>query len=264
MNRRRFLAAVLGTGALAQISACAARAISYKFSDEFDGPAGSAPDPSKWAHEIGGGGWGNGELQIYTSSRENSFLDGNGNLVIRATKQIYTANGRTITTFRSARLRTFGKFSSYHGNFEARIKLNVQPGLWPAWWALGNDYLQVGWPACGEVDMLESFGARYVQTSIHTPDGTNNSSFTRYSRVNIDNQWHIWRMWWNSATGGFIFFKDGLEYMSVLPRQVPGWCFSSGVPMFMILNLAVGGTVGSPPQNVQFPVDLLVDYVRVW
>ena len=268
IKRRQFIAATLSAGALAYLQADAAptssAAISYKFADDFDGPAGSAPDPSKWVHEIGGGGWGNGELEVYTSSRDNSFLDGNSNLVIRATKQVSTVNGRPITTYHSARLRTLGKFSTYRGNFEARIKLDVQPGLWPAWWAMGTDYTRVGWPACGEVDMVENYGNHYMETSIHTPGNTRTGTFIKYSTVTVDNQWHVWRAWWNPASGGFTFFKDGAQYMSVLPSQMPNWCFSSGVPMFMILNLAVGGTAGRPPDSVSFPVDLLVDYVRVW
>jgi len=278
INRRRFITTALGVGALAQISACTAdkgqpRSTAYrgprpkspyKFSDEFDGPAGSAPDLSKWQYDIGGGGWGNGELEFYTSSRENSFLDGNGNLVIRATKEVHTEGGQTTTAYRSARLNTMGKFSAYHGTFEARMKLDVQPGLWPAWWALGANFPQVGWPACGEVDMLESFGVNQVQTSVHTPSGSQGGVLTKSSSVAVDNDWHTWRMEWGAASGGFTFLKDGAEYMNVLPAQVRNWVFSSGVPLFLILNLAVGGVVGTPPESVQFPVDLLVDYVRVW
>ena len=275
INRRRFIRTALGVGALTQLSACNAMEerpkaavpkktySPYKFSDEFDGPAGSAPDLSKWSYDIGGGGWGNGELEVYTSSRENSFLDGNGHLVIRATKQIETHGNQTTTTYRSARIKTLGKFSAYRGNFEARMKLDVQPGLWPAWWALGANFPQVGWPACGEVDMLENFGNSYVTTSIHTPDGSS-ATFTSDGNVPVDNEWHVWRMLWSADTGGFAFFKDGVEYLNILPSQLRNWVFSSGVPMFVVLNLAVGGLVGTPPESVKFPIDLLVDYVRIW
>lgn len=268
INRRHFISTVLGTGTLVQLSACTSRkaqpTVTYAFSDEFDGPAGSAPDPSKWGYDVGGGGWGNDELEVYTSSRINSFQDGDGNLVIRATKHVQASGGRSTTTYQSARLKTVGKFSAYHGNFEARIKLDIQRGLWPAWWALGANFGQVGWPACGEVDMLENYGDPTVQTSIHTPNNTDSGVLTKFADISVDDNWHIWRMWWQPKTGGFTFYKDGVEYMAVEPAQMPNWCFSSGVPMFMILNLAVGGNVGPPPDSVQFPIDLLVDYVRVW
>jgi len=268
INRRRFISKMLGAGALTQLPSCTSLKsrplVSYAFSDEFNGPAGSAPDPSKWEYDIGGGGWGNNELEVYTSSRANSFQDGDGNLVIRATKRVQTSGGRTTATYQSARLKTVGKFSAYHGNFEARIKLDIQRGLWPAWWALGANFGKVGWPACGEVDMLENYGGPAVQTSIHTPNNTDSSVFTKFADISVDDDWHIWRMWWQAKTGSFTFYKDGMDYMTVEPSQMRNWCFSSGVPMFMILNLAAGGLVGPPPDSVQFPVDLLVDYVRVW
>jgi beta-glucanase (GH16 family) len=268
IDRRRFISTMLGAGALTQFPSCTSRksrpVVSYAFSDEFNGPAGSAPDPSKWEYDIGDGGWGNDELEFYTSSRANSFQDGHGNLVIRATKRVDTSVGRITTKYHSARLKTVGKFSAYHGNFEARIKLDIQRGLWPAWWALGANFGTVGWPACGEVDMLENYGGPTVQTSIHTPNNTDSSFFTKFANISADDDWHIWRMWWQPKTGGFTFYKDDMAYMTIEPSQMRNWCFSSGVPMFMILNLAVGGKVGPPPDSVQFPVDLLVDYVRVW
>jgi beta-glucanase (GH16 family) len=185
-------------------------------------------------------------------------------LVIRATKRVQTSGGRTTTTYRSARLKTAGNFSAYHGTFEARIKLDIQRGLWPAWWALGANFGKVGWPACGEVDILENYGGPAVQTSIHTPNNTDSGVLTKLANIPADDDWHIWRMWWQPKTGAFTFYKDGVEYITVEPAQMRNWCFSSGVPVFMILNLAVGGKVGPPPDSVQFPVDLLVDYVRVW
>jgi beta-glucanase (GH16 family) len=272
VNRRTFISAAAATGAtvaLAQCTSCATAtarpAVRYAFADDFDGPAGSAPDSSKWAYDLGGGGWGGNELEIYTSSRENSFQDGNGNLVIRATKSVQTSAGRSTTVYRSARLKTLGKFSKYHGTFEARIKLDVQRGLWPAWWMIGTNFPKVGWPACGEVDILENYGSSFlVNTSVHTPNDARTNVLTDQSAITVNDRWHTWRMWWNPVTNGFTFYKDGVKYMAVEPAQMANWCYSSGVPMFMILNLAIGGSAGIPPDSVQFPVDLLVDYVRVW
>jgi beta-glucanase (GH16 family) len=264
MRRRAFLAAAAGLGAagLGAIGLGIAEIMSgspqprYTFADDFDGPAGSAPDPSKWTYDLGGGGWGNDELEIYTSSRENSFLDGNGNLVIRATK----TTGQGTTTYRSARLKTLGKFTQYHGTFEARIKLDPQPGTWPAWWMMGANIGTVGWPKCGEVDILENFGgAADVVTSVHTPKDAGVA--TERGSTAVNNTWHTWRVHWDAA--GFTFFKDGTQYLDVSPSQLPNWPFSSGVPMFMLLNLAIGGGAGSPA-STRFPVDMLVDYVRVW
>lgn len=271
VNRRTFMSAAVaaGTMALTRLPSCgnasAQTAAHYAFADDFDGPAGSAPNPSKWGYDLGGGGWGGNELQVYTSSRANSFQDGNGNLVIRATRSVQTSGGRTTTVYRSARLKTLGKFSKYHGTFEARIKLDIQGGLWPAWWMIGANFPEVGWPACGEVDMLENYGKSFsVNTSVHTPDDAGTGVLTEQSSISVDDQWHTWRVRWSAKTGGFSFYKDGVKYMTVEPAQMTNWVFSSGVPMFMILNLAVGGAAGTPPGSVQFPVDLLVDYVRVW
>ena len=263
-RRRTVLAAAAGLGAagLGAIGLGIADLVSggpsYTFADEFDGPAGSAPDPSKWTYDLGGGGWGNGELETYTSSRENSFLDGNGNLVIRATRTVTQGTA----AYRSARLKTLGKFTQYHGTFEARIKLDPQEGTWPAWWMMGANIGTVGWPKCGEVDILENFGdSGDVLTSVHALDRTGSGASTKRSSVAVDSNWHTWRLRW--APAGLTFFKDGARYMDVGPSQVPNWPFSSGVPMFMLLNLAIGGGSGSPART-RFPVDMLVDYVHVW
>jgi beta-glucanase (GH16 family) len=276
VNRRAFVSATVafGAGAMTGLTACDSRtpdhatppdhAVTYAFADEFNGPAGSAPDPSKWRYDVGGGGWGDNQLQIYTSSRLNSFLDGKGNLVIRATKSTQISGGRTTASYHSARLTTLGRFSKYRGTFEARVKLDIQRGLWPAWWSVGANFPRVGWPACGEVDMLENYGGPTVQTSVHTPDNARTSVLTRHADIAVDDAWHIWRMWWNPGTGGFTFYKDGVKYLTVEPSQLANWCFSSGVPLCMALDLAVGGGVGPPPDSVRFPVDMLVDYIRVW
>ena len=113
--------------------------------------------------------------------------------------------------------------------------------------------------------MLENYGGSLGQTSVHTPDDTTAGTyFTKYANTSVDDGWHIWRMWWNPKTGGFTFYKDGVEYLTVAPTEITNWCFSSGVPMFMLLNLAIGGQAGPPHDSVRFPIDLLVDYVRVW
>lgn len=271
MKRRTFLSLAAGccVAAAGGVTLAGARpptAPRPTFADEFDGEAASAPDPTKWTYDLGGGGWGNDELEIYTDSRANSFLDGHGNLVIRATRDVRGSAAGTTTTYHSARLKTLGKFSQYQGTFEARIKLDIQAGAWPAWWMMGDNITTVGWPRCGEVDMLENYGrSATVRTSVHTPNRTADGVFTKSAGTFADDAWHTWRTRWGPPDGGFAFYKDGARYLTVEPDQVPDWCFGSGVPMFMLLNLAIGGTAaGPPPASTRFPVDMLVDYVRVW
>ena len=128
------------------------------WSDEFDGPAGSAPNSSKWGYDIGGGGWGNKELETYTNRTQNASLDGDGNLVIKVIKETFTGPDRITREYTSARLLTKGKFEQRYGRFEARMKLPFGQGIWPAFWMLGNDIDTVGWPRCGEIDIMENIG----------------------------------------------------------------------------------------------------------
>src|ERR1035438_10186336 len=138
------------------------------WSDEFNGAAGSPPDPTKWNYDLGGGGWGNGEAETYTNSPNNVFQDGNGNLVIRA---IRDASGN----YTSARLQTGAPGAStqtadnnwQYGLVVARIKLPFGQGVWPAFWMLGEDIATVSWPTCGEVDIMENFGTFNNNASIN-------------------------------------------------------------------------------------------------
>src|ERR1017187_8506460 len=150
---------ILGRLAAAMAAAQTGSAWSLVWSDEFNSPAGTPPDPLKWNYDLGGGGWGNGEAETYTNSPGNVFQDGKGNLVIRA---IRDAAGR----YTSARLQTGSPGASTHtadlswqyGRIEARIKLPFGQGVWPAFWMLGENIGSVGWPTCGEVDIMENFG----------------------------------------------------------------------------------------------------------
>jgi beta-glucanase (GH16 family) len=230
----------------------------YKFQDEFDGPAGSAPNPVNWTYDIGGWGWGNNELETYTSSRANSYLDGNGNLVIKAVR------GRK-GQYTSARLKTQGIFSASSGAFEARIKIPNHAGLWPASWMLGADIDSAGWPQCGEVDVMEWFGNNSwaAASTVHTA-GYDGSDFYIDNQIpgGIDSNWHVWRAVVTST--GITFFKDGTEFASIAQSLMPNWVFGQ-TPLFIVLNLAVGGDGGgSIPLSTVFPATMLVDYVRVW
>jgi len=123
------------------------------WSDEFNGPANSLPDPSKWTYDLGNNnGWGNHELETYTNLPENAHMDGQGNLVIH----VETA----LSGYTSARLKTQGLFAAQYGRVEARIKLPSGQGIWPTFWMLGSDVGTVGWPWCGEIDIMENIGSQ--------------------------------------------------------------------------------------------------------
>jgi beta-glucanase (GH16 family) len=240
----------------------------YTFQDEFDGPAGSPPDPARWCYDLGAGGWGNNELQTYTDNPRNVFQDGRSHLVIRATRQMIPANGDgpPSTRYHSARITTRDRFAQSGGSFEARIKVASRRGLWPAFWLMGQDLGPAGWPNCGEVDVLEDFGFSTAQSSVHAPAG-GDAVHTAHRDLPSDCDWHVYRLDWTAS--GMSFSRDGDRYLTVDRDFCPAsaWVYGPGAPhnggMFLLLNLAVGGSVGSPPAEVRFPVDLMVDYVRV-
>lgn len=234
------------------------------WSDEFTGAAGSMPDNTKWAFDLGRGpnndGWGNAELQTYTNSPDNVKLSGTGNLMITATG----AGG----SFTSARIKTQGKFSQTYGRYEARIKTTTGPGLWPAFWMMGTNITSVGWPKCGEIDIMEQKGQEPHITygTVHGPGySAGNSIGKMYSIPNsrFDNDFHIYAAEW--GTDFIDFFVDDFLYLRITPSDLKGkeWVFNT--PFFLILNVAVGGNyVGFPTSGTPFPQTMLVDYVRVY
>ena len=128
------------------------------WSDEFTGPAGTPLSPSKWIHDVGAWGYPDNELETYTDSPANASLDGRGHLAIVARRQTETGPDRRTRNYTSARLETQGLFSAEYGLIEVRMKIPAGAGLWPAFWLLGDDMKTVGWPACGEIDVLEALG----------------------------------------------------------------------------------------------------------
>ena len=233
------------------------------WSDEFDGPAGAAPDSTKWAYDLGAGGWGNQELQEYTSSRDNSYLDGAGNLVIEARQS--PAGGYT-----SARLKTAGKFAVEFGKVEARIKLPTGQGIWPAFWMLGNDIEKAGWPQSGEIDIMENIGREpsIVHATVHGPgySGTNaiSQSFTLSSAQSFADDYHVFAVEWSPSA--LQFSVDRTVFFTLTPASLPvgaPWVFRR--PFFVLLDLAVGGAwPGNPDATTSLPKKMLVDYVRVY
>jgi beta-glucanase (GH16 family) len=240
------------------------------WSDDFSGPEGSAPDPSKWTYDIGGAGWGNQELETYTSRLENAQIR-NGNLVITALKEDLTGTDGIPRKFTSARLKTQYRFAQAYGRFEARIKLPRGQGVWPAFWLLGDDIDRVGWPACGEIDIMENVGFEpgTDHGSLHasafarlTSDATKTVSLPGGQALADD--FHLYAIEWEP--GQVRFYLDQNNYATFSESDWPAggqWVFDH--PFFVILNVAVGGSwPGSPDSTTSFPQQMLVDYVRVY
>jgi beta-glucanase (GH16 family) len=232
---------------------------SLVWSDDFTGTAGSAPDNTKWAFDLGGGGWGNNELQVYTNNANNVKLDGAGKLVITA---ISNPAG-----FTSARLKTKGKFAQAYGRFEARIKTPTGPGIWPAFWMLGSNIDTKPWPQCGEIDIMEQRGQQPTINygTIHGPGYAGGNAIGKsYALMNgrFDTDFHIYAVEWGKDY--IDFFVDNFLYHRITPEKVTGeWVYNQ--PFFLLLNVAVGGNfVGFPTTGTPFPQSMYVDYVKVY
>jgi beta-glucanase (GH16 family) len=230
--------------------------------DEFDGPAGQLPDPAKWRFDVGTG-WGNAQLEYDTDRAENVSLDGNGNLAITAREEPFLQSSYT-----SGRINTSGLFEQAHGRFEARIRLPVGQGIWPAFWLLGADFDSVGWPDCGEIDVMEYRGQEpgIVHGSIHGPGYSGGNAVTgRYEPgVPLNADFHVFAVEWDADR--IVWIVDDVRTQAVTRNDIPGgsrWVFDH--PFFVILNVAVGGFfVGAPDSSTSFPQEMLVDYVRVY
>jgi beta-glucanase (GH16 family) len=229
--------------------------------DEFEGPAGQKPDANKWVYDIGTD-WGNAQLEYDTDRPENASLDGEGNLAITARKESYEGQNYT-----SARILTRGKFETTYGKIEASILLPWGQGIWPAFWMLGNDFNTVGWPACGEIDMMEYRGQEVTKISgtVHGPGYSGSSGIgSEYELVKdrFDTGFHTFTLEW--GVDYLKWFVDGILFQTITPDDLPGkWVYDH--PFYIILNVAVGGNyVGSPNQDTLFPQTMRVDYVRVY
>jgi beta-glucanase (GH16 family) len=240
------------------------------WSDEFSSANGSAPDATKWTYDLGGGGWGNQELESYTARTQNVQIQ-NGNLVITALQENYTGSDGIARNYTSARLKTQNLFTQAYGRFEARIKIPKGQGIWPAFWMLGNDISQNGWPKCGEIDIMENIGREpgIVHGSLHGPSSVAHTSDST-STVSLppgksySDDFHTYAVEWEPGT--VRFYVDSDNYATFTQAQWPGggqWVFDH--PFYMIMNVAVGGVwPGSPDASTQFPQQMLVDYVRVY
>lgn len=228
--------------------------------DEFDGPAGTAPDPSVWSHELGAGGWGNDELQTYTDSRDNAALDGRGNLVITARRE--PGGG-----YSSARLLTAGKVAVEHGRVEARIQVPAGQGIWPAFWMLGSDLPDVPWPGCGEIDVMEVIGhePHVVHGTVHGPGYAGAAGLTAshaHPGGSLADAFHDYAVDWRPDR--VTWSVDGTAYHRVTRDGVGAERWPFDKPFFFLLNVAVGGGwPGDPDDSTVFPQEMRVDHVRV-
>ncbi|MBG0561783.1 glycoside hydrolase family 16 protein [Actinoplanes aureus] len=238
------------------------------WSDEFNGAAGTSVDGSKWNFDVGGGGFGNSELQYYTNSTNNVRQDGQGHLAITARRE-NPANYQCwygTCQYTSGRILTSGKFTQRYGRFEASIKVPKGQGIWPAFWMLGDNLGSVGWPQSGEIDIMENVGKEpnKLYGTIHGPGYSGGSAIggSRTLSAPLGDAFHQYAVEWSPNL--IIWYLDGSEYFRVTPASLGGrqWVFDH--PFFMILNVAVGGNwPGSPDASTSFPQTMLVDYVRV-
>ncbi len=258
---RRLIALVLLCTVAGCKSSTEAPVRTLVWEDDFSGPAGQLANSANWSFDVGED-WGNAQLEFDTDRASNASLDGSGNLVITARRELYL--GRQYT---SARLTTLGKQSFKYGRIEGRMKLPRGRGLWPAFWMLGTDYPQVGWPKTGEIDIMEYRGQQpsTVIGTLHGPGYSGGAARTKaktLSFARLDNDFHVYAVEW--APEKIEHFVDGELYFTSTPADVNGpWVFDK--PFFIILNVAVGGNfVGAPDDITTFPQQMVVDWVRVY
>ncbi len=238
------------------------------WSDEFNAADGTAPDPAKWGFDLGGGGWGNKELESYTSRPVNVQQKG-GNLVITALKEDYTGADGVARPYTSARIKTKGLFSQAYGRVEARMQLPLGKGIWPAFWMLGDDIGSVGWPKSGEIDIMENIGeAGRIYSTLHGPGysgaGGISAKYNLPASEAVNDGFHVYAVEWSPNKIRFYF--DDKLIAERTPADLPAgakWVYDH--PFFLILNVAVGGAwPGNPDEGTAFPQRMLVDYVRVY
>jgi len=243
-------------------------AATLAWSDEFDGPAGASPDASRWQIDTGGTGFGNNELECYTAQPGNVGLDGLGDLALTAQRQTCTMGG-TTRAYTSGKVETTGHVTAAYGSVQARIALPAGRGLWPAFWAVGSDIGKVGWPACGEVDVMENLGQvpGRVFASLHGPLSGRTGAYglTAAARLNgKPGAFHVYGVTWKP---GFVQMTiDGVPYATYTPTSLgrgQQWVFDTSFNL--VLDLAVGGNwPGAPTAGTAFPATMLVDWVRAY
>jgi len=231
--------------------------------DDFQGAAGDPPNAEIWTYDVGGDGWGNNQLEHNTDRPENVSLDGNGFLKIVARREAYEGNAYT-----SARIKTQGLKTVQYGRVEARIQLPAGTGIWPAFWMLGADIGELGWPSCGEIDILELRGDQPTEVlgTLHGPGYAGDTSVggSLTTTDPVTGTFHTYAIEWDPDHITW-FFDDRLVY-TANPGDLPSgttWVYDH--EFFLLLNLAVGGNfLDDPDDTTSFPATMGVDYVRVY
>ncbi len=232
--------------------------------DEFNGAMGAPPDPEKWTAEVGGDGWGNEQLE-YDTKNQNAYQDGQGHLVLEARKN--SSEGFQCwygpCQFTSARISTRGHFSFTYGRLEADIKIPSGQGIWSAFWLLGSDCATVGWPACGEIDIMENIGREPTTNhgTVHGPVYFSKSY--EVPRGTLADAYHVFALQWDPSH--LYFFVDGNNYATFDKADFTqqGWVFDR--PFYIVLNVAVGGVwPGSPDNTTVFPQKMYISYIRLY
>lgn len=263
-------------GALAFTTSCSLDAssstadLALAWSDEFDGAAGAPPDQDVWGYETFGDGSGNQELQCYTQAPGNVATDGAGHLVITA---LYQPGHECVdgyyNDYTSARITTQKSETFQYGRLEVRAKVPSGVGMWPAFWGLGENKPEVGWPRAGEIDAMEFVGQtpEQVKGSVHGPTSAGDRWYiTREGNMGEDlsDDFHVYAVTWTAE--GMTWTIDGETYGEVTKSEAEAqgeWVYDQ--PFYLLLNLAVGGSLGGPvASDTVFPQEYVVDYVRVY
>ena len=223
------------------------------WSDEFDTPG--APDPAKWGYDLGAGGWGNNELQYYTNRLENASVS-NGTLKIIAKAESFSGSNYT-----SARILSKGKFSFKYGKAEIMAKLPAGGGTWPAIWMLGDNISTVGWPACGEVDIMEHLGNQLnkIFGTVHHPGHSGGNADGGTTMItNATSAFHKYGVEWTASSIKFSV-DDVVFYSFANTAALP---FNQN--FFLIMNIAMGGNFGGAIDPAFSSGIMEVDYIRVY
>jgi beta-glucanase (GH16 family) len=239
------------------------------WSDEFDGDAGAPVDAAVWRAEVGGHGWGNDEAQFYTDGTGNASLDGTGNLaiVVRRTDPVSRDQRFGGREYTSARLITKDRVAFSYGLLRARIRLPRGRGIWPAFWMLGQNIDEVGWPACGEIDVMENFGKdpAVVHGTVHGPGFSGQAGITASHDAgrSLAEGFHVYSV--HTEPGRIRWYLDDELYGTVVTDDLHGrpWVFDHD--FYLLVNVAVGGTFSTTPDSTtSFPQTMLIDYVRFY
>ena len=222
------------------------------------------PDSTKWSYQVGGHGWGNNELQYYTGGDSANIFIRDGVLQLTARQEIMENRNYT-----SARMITANKATFTYGKIEIRARLPKGRGLWPALWMLGASRPQLGWPACGEIDIMEhvGFSPDSVFGTIHTKAYNHMRKTQKGKKAFIEkpyDEFHLYAIEWTSEKIDFLL--DGKVYNQILNehKSKDEWPFDD--PFYLIINLAIGGNLGGKMgvDDSIFPASLEVDYIRVF